>query len=79
MDTPKREGGFREEASLLLLFGDLFPCSGHNELLQDILRNPWKFDGYVTSDCWAVSDFAQYHKTYSNDTESEIITPYKSL
>lgn len=46
------------------------PCCGHNELLQDILRNQWKFDGYVTSDCWAVSDFAQYHKTHSNDTEA---------
>ena len=46
------------------------PCCGHNELLQDILRNLWKFDGYVTSDCWAVSDFAKYHKTHSNDTEA---------
>ncbi|MGM9759945.1 MAG: glycoside hydrolase family 3 C-terminal domain-containing protein [Parabacteroides sp.] len=46
------------------------PCCGHDELLQDILRNQWKFDGYVTSDCWAVNDFAQYHKTHSNDTEA---------
>lgn len=46
------------------------PCCGHNELLQDILRNQWKFDGYVTSDCWAVSDFAHHHKTHSNDTEA---------
>ena len=48
------------------------PCCGHNELLQDILRNQWKFNGYVTSDCWAVSDFAQYHKTHSNDTEAVV-------
>lgn len=48
------------------------PCCGHDELLQDILRNQWKFDGYVTSDCWAVSDFAQYHKTHSNDTEAVV-------
>lgn len=46
------------------------PCCGHNELLQDILRNQWKFDGYVTSDCWAVSDFAHHHKTHSNDIEA---------
>lgn len=46
------------------------PCCSHNELLQDILRNQWKFDGYVTSDCWAISDLAQYHKTHSNDTEA---------
>lgn len=46
------------------------PCCGSNELLQDILRNQWKFTGYVTSDCWAVSDFAKYHKTHSNDVEA---------
>lgn len=43
------------------------PCCGNNTLLADILRNQWKFDGYVTSDCWAVSDFASYHKTHTND------------
>ena len=46
------------------------PCCGHNELLQDILRNQWKFDGYVTSDCGAVNDFAHHHKTHSNDVEA---------
>lgn len=46
------------------------PCCGHNELLQDILRNQWHFTGYVTSDCWAVNDFAHNHKTHSNDTEA---------
>lgn len=46
------------------------PCCGHNELLQDILRNQWHFNGYVTSDCWAVNDFAHNHKTHSNDTEA---------
>ena len=46
------------------------PCCGHNEFLQDILRNQWKFDGYVTSDCWAVTDFAHHHKTHSNDIEA---------
>lgn len=46
------------------------PCCGNNKLLSDILHNQWNFDGYVTSDCWAVSDFAQYHKTHANDTEA---------
>lgn len=46
------------------------PCCGNNELLQDILRNQWKYTGYVTSDCWAVSDFAHYHKTHADDTEA---------
>lgn len=48
------------------------PCCGHNELLQDILRNQWKFDGYVASDCWAVSDFAQFHKTHGNDVDAVV-------
>ena len=46
------------------------PCCGHNEMLQDILRNQWKFDGYVTSDCWAVNNFAHTHKTLNNDIEA---------
>lgn len=40
------------------------PCCGNNPLLTDILRRQWKFDGYVTSDCWAVSDFTSFHKTH---------------
>lgn len=46
------------------------PCCGHNELLQDILRNQWKFDGYVTSDCGAINDFAHNHKTHASDIEA---------
>ena len=46
------------------------PCCGNNELLHDILRNQWKFDGYVTSDCWAINDFAHNHKTHANDIEA---------
>ena len=48
------------------------PCCGSNELLQDILRNQWKFTGYVTSDCGAVNDFANYHKTHSNNVEAVV-------
>lgn len=32
------------------------PCSANKMLLTDILRTEWGFDGYVTSDCAAVSD-----------------------
>ncbi len=40
------------------------PCCGNDELMMDILRNQWRFDGYVTSDCWGINDFTQYHKTH---------------
>jgi beta-glucosidase len=40
------------------------PCCGSDELMVDILRNRWKFDGYVTSDCWAIDDFFKNHKTH---------------
>lgn len=46
------------------------PCCGNNKLLQMILRYQWKFNGYVTSDCGAVSDFKQFHKTHSDDVEA---------
>lgn len=43
------------------------PCCGNNPLLVNILRNQWKFDGYVTSDCSALRDFAHNHKTHFDD------------
>ena len=46
------------------------PCCGNNELLHHILRAQWKFDGYVTSDCWAINDFAHNHKTHATDVEA---------
>ncbi len=32
-------------------------CCGSNLLLTKILREDWKFDGYIVSDCWAINDF----------------------
>ena len=42
------------------------PCCGSDELMVDILRNRWKFPGYVTSDCWGIDDFFKNHKTHAN-------------
>lgn len=33
------------------------PCCGSNKLLRQILRDEWKFDGLVVSDCGAINDF----------------------
>lgn len=46
------------------------PCCGSKTLLKDLLRGEWGFDGYVTSDCWAIADFHLYHKKTSTPTES---------
>ncbi|TDH27336.1 glycosyl hydrolase [Segetibacter sp. 3557_3] len=45
------------------------PCCGSDQLMVDILRKRWKFNGYVTSDCWAIDDFFKNHKTHP-DAES---------
>lgn len=39
------------------------PCCGSDRLMIKILRDDWKFAGYVTSDCGAIDDFWQRHKT----------------
>ncbi len=41
------------------------PCCGSDKLMMDILRKQWRFTGYVTSDCGAIDDFWQRHKTDS--------------
>lgn len=48
------------------------PCCSNDLLLTDILRNQWKFTGYVTSDCWAIDDFFQFHKTHKDATSASI-------
>lgn len=42
------------------------PCCASDVLMTDILRNRWKFTGYVTSDCGALDDFFNFHKTHPN-------------
>ena len=37
-----------------------------NPLLCNILRNEWGFEGYIVSDCWAISDFYTF-QGYSKD------------
>ena len=39
------------------------PCCTGNTLLQTILRNEWKFNGHVVTDCGALDDIFERHKT----------------
>ena len=46
------------------------PCCGSKLLLEDILRGEWGFEGHVTSDCWAIKDFHEYHMVTNTAVES---------
>jgi beta-glucosidase len=48
------------------------PCCGNDLLMNNILREQWKFTGYVTSDCWAIDDFYKYHKTHKTATVAAV-------
>ncbi len=37
------------------------PCCAHTELMQEILRERWGFDGYYVSDCGAIKDIWENH------------------
>ncbi len=45
-------------------------CCGSSLLLQDILRDQWQFEGYITSDCWALRDFHEGHLITGSEVES---------
>ena len=47
---------------------DGVPACANKFLLQDTLRDAWKFQGYVTSDCGAVEDITSGHK-FTPDNE----------
>lgn len=46
------------------------PCCGHSKLMVDTLRGKWGFEGHFVSDCWAISDFHQYHHVTDTPEES---------
>ena len=54
-------------------------CCGSPTLLNGILRNDWNFNGYIVSDCGALSDFWKYHKTVEDDVHSAALAVENSV
>jgi beta-glucosidase len=46
------------------------PCCASPLLLEEILRRQWGFDGYVVSDCGAISDIYRNHKVVTTAEEA---------
>ena len=45
-------------------------CCGSGALLNGILRDEWGFDGYIVSDCGAISDIYRGHKVVETAAEA---------
>ena len=46
------------------------PCCASPFLLEKVLRHDWGFEGYVVSDCGALSDLHEHHKVTQTAAES---------
>lgn len=46
------------------------PCCANNFLLTEVLHKEWNFQGHVVSDCWAIADFYNGHKTVATQAEA---------
>ena len=46
------------------------PCCANTELMENILRGEWGFEGHYVSDCWAIKDFHENHMVTKNPRES---------
>lgn len=50
------------------------PCGANHELLIDIIRGEWGFDGFVTSDCGAVEDVYNKHHYVKTGAEASAVS-----
>jgi beta-glucosidase len=48
------------------------PCCA-NPFLYNILRKDWGFEGYIVSDCWAISDFFRFQETAKDAAEASAL------
>lgn len=50
------------------------PCCANKELMIDILRKEWGFDGYVVSDCGAITDIWKGHRFAKSEAEASAMS-----
>ncbi len=50
------------------------PCCANKELMIDILRKEWGFDGYVVSDCGAIADIWKGHHFAGSEAEASALS-----
>ncbi|GGB36208.1 glycoside hydrolase family 3 [Sphingomonas metalli] len=50
------------------------PACGSTLLLKDYLRGAWGFQGFVTSDCGAIDDFVNGHKTVKTYEQASAVS-----
>jgi beta-glucosidase len=49
------------------------PACANDMLLQKTLRDEWKFGGFVTSDCWALTDIWKGHKFAPDEEHGAVL------
>jgi beta-glucosidase len=49
------------------------PCCANNRLMMDILRKEWGFNGYVVSDCGAISDIWKGHQFAKSEAAASAV------
>ncbi len=49
------------------------PCCANNRLMMDILRKEWGFNGYVVSDCGAISDIWKGHQFVKSEEAASAV------
>jgi len=54
--------------------GGAIPSCANKGILNDLARDQWHFDGYITSDCAAVADVQEHHHYTSNQTDTVMAT-----
>ena len=63
-----------QEGKVYSVMGAYNQFRGHpacaSDELDGILRNEWGFDGYIVSDCWAISDFYNFQGYASGPAEA---------